>query len=57
MSMSGISRFSTENLMSNSTGNLRRGTLLYFTKFLVSENFMDRRGRGGEREEGGSITI
>ena len=52
-----ISLFSTENLLSQSTEKLRRGNLLCFTIFLVSNNFMDRRGGGGGREEGGSITI
>ena len=32
----------------------RRGTLLCFTKFLVSKNFMEKRG---EEEERGSIKI
>ena len=45
----GSSRFSTENCLSHRTEKLRRGTFLCFTKFLVSKNFMDRRGR----EEGG----
>ena len=46
-----ISRFSVENLLSHSTKKLCRGTLLCFTKFLVSKKFMDKRGGGG------SITI
>ena len=40
-----ISRFSIENLLSDSTEKLRRGALLCFTEFLVSENFMDKMGR------------
>ena len=54
--MRGISRFSTENLLSHSTDKLRRGTFLCFTKFLVSKKIMDKRGEeegeaGEEREE------
>ena len=49
MPMRGISRFSIENLLSHSTEKFRRGTLLCFTKFLVSKKFMDKRG--------GDITI
>ena len=45
MPMRGISRFSIENLLSHSTEKLRRGTLLRFTKFLISKKFMDKRGR------------
>ena len=41
-----ISRFSIENLLSHSTEKLRRGTLLCFTKFLVSKKFKDKRGGG-----------
>ena len=55
--MRGISRFSIENLLSPSTEKLRRGTLLCFTKFLVSKKFMDKRGVGEEGEEGGSIKV
>ena len=47
----GISRFSIENFLSHSTEKLPGGTLLCFTKFLVSKKSMDK--RGGER----SITI
>ena len=50
--MRGISRFSVENLLSHSTEKLRRGTILCFTKLLVSKNLMDKR-----EEQGGSITI
>ena len=46
----GISRFSIENLLSHSTEKLRRGTLLCFTKILVSKKFMDKRG-GGEYQD------
>ena len=46
----GISRFSIENLLSHSTEKFRRGDLLCFTKFLVSKNFMDKRGGEGGRE-------
>ena len=45
----GISRFSIENLLSLSTEKLRRGTILCFTKLLVSKKLMDKRG-GGRRE-------
>ena len=45
--MRGISRFSVENLLSHSTEKLRRGTILCFTKLLVSKNLMDKRGGGG----------
>ena len=48
-----VSRFSVKIVLSQSTEKLRRGTLLCFTKFLVSKKFMDKRGRGEE----GSITI
>ena len=41
-----ISRFSIENLLSHSTEKLRIGTLPSFTKFLVSNKFMDKRGEG-----------
>ena len=50
----GISRFFLKILSCHSTKKLRRGTLLPFTIFLVSINFVDK--RGGE-EEGGSITV
>ena len=40
----GISRFSIEIFLSHSTEKLPRGTLLCFTKFLVSKKFMDKRG-------------
>ena len=42
-----ISRFSVEKFLSHSTEKLRRGTLLCFTKFLVSKKFMDKRGEEG----------
>ena len=42
----GISRFSIENFLSHSTEKLPSGTLLCFTKFLVSKKFMDKRGGG-----------
>ena len=41
------------NFLSRTIEKLRRGTLLCFTKFLVSKRFMEKRGG----EEGGSITI
>ena len=50
MPMRGTSRFSIENLLSHSSEKLYRGTLLCFTKFLVSKNFIDKRGGGGGRE-------
>ena len=40
------------NLLSHSTKKFCWGTLLCFTKFLVSKKLMDKRG-----EEGGSITF
>ena len=43
----GVSRFSVENFLSHSAENIRRGTFLCFTKFLVSNKIMDRRGEGG----------
>ena len=46
----GVSRFSVKNFLSHSAEKFRRGTLPCFTKFLVSKNFMDKRGKG-------SITI
>ena len=49
----GISLFSIGNLLSHITEKIRRGTLLCFTKFLVSKNFSEKRGGGGR----GSITI
>ena len=58
MPMKGISRLPVENLLSHSTENFRNGTFLYFTKFLVSKKFMDKRGGcGGKAEEAGSIRI
>ena len=44
----GISRFSIENFLSHSTEKLPGGTLLCFTKFLVSKKSMDKRGGGAE---------
>ena len=41
------------NLLSHSTEKLRRGTLLCFTKFLVSKKFMNKRGGGGVGERRG----
>ena len=48
----GVSRFSVENFLSHSFEKLRRGTILCFTKFLVSKKVMHKR----EGEEKGSIT-
>ena len=45
----GKSRFSIENLLSHSADKLRRGTILSFTKLLVSKKLMDKSG-GGARE-------
>ena len=50
MPMSGISRISIESLLFHSTEKLCWGTLLCFTKFLVSKSLMDKRGGGGRRE-------
>ncbi len=41
------SRFSIEIFLSRVTEELRRGTLLCFTKLLVSKNFLDKSGGGG----------
>ena len=49
-----MSRFFVRFFLSRSPKKLRRGTLLCFTKFLVSKNFMEKRG---EEEERGSIKI
>ena len=51
-----VSRFSVEKFLSHNAEKFHRGILLRFTKFLVSKNFTDKRGGGGEEEEG-SITI
>ena len=51
----GVLRFSVGKLLSRSTHNFRRGTLLCSRKFLVSKNFMDKKGEEGK--EGGSIKI
>ena len=40
----GKSRFLKENLLSHSTEELRKGTLLCFTKFVVTKKFTDKRG-------------
>ena len=40
----GMPRFSVENFSSHSTGKLRRGTILCFRNFLVSNKLMDKRG-------------
>ena len=42
-----VSRFSLEKFSSHSAEKFRRGTLPCFTKFLVSKNVRDKRGRGG----------
>ena len=46
------SRISVENFLSGSIENLRSGTLLCLTNFLVSKKFMEKRG---EVEEWGNI--
>ena len=46
----GISRFSIENLLSRSAEKLRRGTILCFTKLLVSKKIMDKMGGEVGRE-------
>ncbi len=53
--MMGISRFSMGNLLPHSTEELRRGTLLCFTKFLMSKKIMDK--KGGRREEGSRFKV
>ncbi len=50
-----ISRFFLENLLSHSTEDFRKGTLLCFTKIPFWKKFMDKKLGGGEK--GGSITI
>ena len=50
-----MSRFFVRFFLSRSPKKLHRGTLLCFTKFLVSKNFMEKRGE--EEEERGSIKI
>ncbi len=48
MTVRGLSRSSIDNLLSRSTEKLRSGTLLCFTKFLVSKKITDKTvGRGG----------
>ena len=42
-----MSGFSVEFFLTHSTEKFRRGTFLCFTKFLVSNKIMDRRGEGG----------
>ena len=51
MKQGGVSRYSVKNVLSHSTEKLRRVTFLCFTKFLISEKIMDKRG-----EDGKSIT-
>ena len=48
MKQGGVSRYLVKDLLSHSTEKLRRGTFLCFTKFLVSEKTMDK--RGGRKE-------
>ena len=48
------SRISVEIFLSGSIENLRSGTLLCLTNFLVSKKFMEKRG---ELEEWGNINI
>ena len=43
-----MSRFSVEIVLSRSIEKLRKGTILCFTIFLVSINFMEKRGEGEE---------
>ena len=40
----GVSRFSVENVLSRSTEKFRWGTLRFFRKFRVSQNFMHKKG-------------
>ena len=47
MHKKGISLFSVEICLSHSADKIRRRTLLYFRKFLVSKSFMQRRGHHG----------
>ena len=54
--MRGISRFSRETLLSHSIEKLRWGTFLHFTKFLLSENIMDKRV-GGRKEYHDNLSI
>ena len=54
--MRGISRFSREILLSHSIENLGWGTFLHFTKFLLSENIMDKRV-GGRKEYHDNLSV
>ena len=45
----GVSRFFVKNLLCNSVEKVRRGAILCFRKFLVSQNFKDKRGWGEGR--------
>ena len=45
MPKNGITRISRENLLSQSSEKNRGGTLLCFTKFLMSKKIIDKRGR------------
>ncbi len=56
MPMRGIPQFSIVNLKCNSTEKLRRGTLLSFTKLLVSKNFIDKRGAGRKKESSDRVS-
>ena len=51
-----ITRFSVECFLSHSTEKFLRGTFLCFNNFLVSKNFMGKRGREGEGVLSFSIT-
>ena len=44
MPKNGITRISRENLLSQSSEKNRGGTLLCFTKFLMSKKIIDKRG-------------
>ena len=50
MTNSRITRFSIKHLLSHSTEEHRKGTILCFTKFLFCRNFLDKMGGAGERE-------
>ena len=47
----GISRFPKKNLLCHSTETFRRGTLLCFTKCLVTKKFINKSSGWGEYQE------
>ena len=45
----GMPQYSVEKFWSQNNGKPRRGTILCFRNFLVSNDFMDKRGGGVSR--------